>query len=224
MAIALETAGADLTNAATSATYSATVSGSDTVLLVGVMRGVNLTSIDSVTYNGVALTQINTQNTGGSTFGQQALYYLKNPATGANNIVITCSGTAHFIYSAYGVYSGVDQTTVIEPAGGNTSSATATSVAASVTTVADNDWVVGIHGRWDTAGGTITAGTNTTLQTASNWNEWIDTNAPQTPAGSKTVNINNSSSELMGLNIVALIPAAVSAVTPTPTLLTLNVG
>ena len=214
MAVALVTAGSNFTNAAFSATYSATVSGSDTVLLVGVMKGANLTTIDSVTYNGTALTQINTQSTGGSTFGQQALYYLKNPTTGANNIVITCSGgTAHYIYSAYGIYSGVDQTTAIEPSGGNTSSATATSVAASVTTVADNDWVVGIHGRWSGAAGTITAGTNTTLQTSQHWCEWIDTNAAQTPAGSKTVNINNSSSELMGLNIVAIRPVQ----TPTST-------
>jgi hypothetical protein len=46
-----------------------------------------------VTYNGVAMTQLDTNNVAGSINVRHYRFYLANPATGANNLVVSYSGT-----------------------------------------------------------------------------------------------------------------------------------
>jgi hypothetical protein len=121
----------------TSLTYSHTVSGSDRLLLVGVVFNTSADDIASVTYNGVALTKINEVYQGG--FGAVQLWYLTAPDMGTNDIVITANNT-YFIIGMSGSYTGVDQSNPIDTS--DTSELTSTTVHdASITTTLDNCWV-----------------------------------------------------------------------------------
>lgn len=104
MAIAFDSAS---NNSATLAlTFSHTCSGSDRLLLVS-CHGADQSF--SVTYNGVAMTELY-DGTPGSPFKFIAVYALVAPATGANDVVITRSGSTPVIAGAVS-YTGVDQTT-----------------------------------------------------------------------------------------------------------------
>src|SRR5512143_873822 len=102
----------------TSLTYSKTNTGSDLVLWVfvecarisgGSVAGFTLTC----TYNSVSMTEIRSGTTTGavlqtsSTSAGSCLFYLLGPATGANNVVVTLSGTADRILSGASSYTGV---------------------------------------------------------------------------------------------------------------------
>lgn len=84
--------GGDATGAS-SLTFSHTCA-SNAVLLVAVYVETASASISSVTYNGVAMTlqQAGTAGNDGSTLN---IYKLTNPASGANNVVVTFSGNCN---------------------------------------------------------------------------------------------------------------------------------
>lgn len=90
-------------------TFSHTVSGSDTYLLVGAwtLAG-SLFTLDSITYNGDALVLVS------STTDGPYLYGLANPDAGTHNVVITFSGSAGLSTGQSISFTGVDQT---EPVG-----------------------------------------------------------------------------------------------------------
>ena len=93
MAIAIgNTTNANPIPGATSYTLSHTHNvGADGVLLVALCM-FNTVDYSGVTYNGVAMTERLNYNSG-SLSQRWAFYELANPATGANNIVITFTGT-----------------------------------------------------------------------------------------------------------------------------------
>jgi hypothetical protein len=129
-------------------TWSHTTSGSDRFLLVHVSQN-DIESVSSVTYGGVALTQIGSGVTNGGR--SLALYYLANPATGANDVVVTFGGTSANVRCYALSYTGVHQTTPIDSSNSvNNSSGTV-----STTVVKTNCWLVG--GFYDSALATITA-------------------------------------------------------------------
>ncbi len=65
--------------------------GTDRALFV-VITMANSTNFNNATYNGIAMTLVNNQNYSG--FAQrQACFYLANPDTGANNLVINFTGS-----------------------------------------------------------------------------------------------------------------------------------
>lgn len=81
--------------------------GSDGLLLVTIAMS-NTVSVNGMTYNGVAMTQV--QQTTSTTYSSRyATFYLLNPATGSNNIVITFSSNQ---WNSTGIfaqsYSGAD--------------------------------------------------------------------------------------------------------------------
>ena len=87
---------------AASPTLSYTCSGSERLLIVlAIWSSIN--TLSGIQYNGVALV-----NAGGSNYGQ--LYYLKNPALGANNLTVTATygNNINLIICSY---NGFDQTT-----------------------------------------------------------------------------------------------------------------
>lgn len=208
MAIAIDTSTANVTDGSATATYAHTCTGSDLVLIVGVMVGTGNT-VSGVTYNGVSMTQINTQAIGGATFDNMYLFRLVAPATGSNNVVITASAST-FIYSTAASYTGVDQTNPIDV--NTTTTATATNLTLTMTTTVDNTWLVGFWGIGEDAGDDdFTAGANTTERASDTapgiWFSSGDTNAAQTPAGSKSINLTNGVSQLKGANGCAIAPA-----------------
>jgi hypothetical protein len=203
MAIAIDSSSQLASDTGSTPTWSHTCTGSNLVLIVGVEVATGET-VSSVTYAGTSMTQINTQNLSGATFGNVYLFRLFNPAAGANNIIVTKSSTS-FGYCAAASYTGVSSTLDVN----TTTSTTGTSITGTLITTVDNDWLVGFVSA-GTSGdtGTMTAGTNTTARQTNinNWYTFVDTNAAQTPLGSKSMVVNHSTSVLLGFNLVAISP------------------
>lgn len=175
------TANAQSAANASSLTFSHTVSGANRLLHVGVSyargSGSGIT-VSGVTYAAVAMTSIRSDcNTGGATEPCTAIFYLIAPATGANNVVITMSaavGSGRTIVGGAISLTGAHQTSPLDAHNGNNSFDVGISV--SVTTVADNCWVV------DTVAGlaAVTVGAGQTQR----WNVTDATNQPAGSAGS----------------------------------------
>lgn len=92
MAIAIDTtSNAQEASGATSKTFSHTCSGSNRVLVVSVIASAT-GDPSGVTYNSVALTKAVSSNTPFNT----SIWYLANPATGANNIVVSFGSSTKF--------------------------------------------------------------------------------------------------------------------------------
>src|SRR4051812_48768267 len=93
-------AGTSATNAA-AVSWSHTVgTGTNNVLIVGLaMEDTSTASlaVNSITYNGVAMTLVpsSTATDGTSTFNRTVLYYLINPAAGAHTVSITFGGAVN---------------------------------------------------------------------------------------------------------------------------------
>lgn len=221
MAIAFDAASAQSQDASVTSTFAHTCSGSDRYLIVGVMVGAGNT-VTGVTYNGVAMTQINTQISGGTTFDNFYLFGLVAPATGANNIVITASAST-FIYGGGLSYTGVDQANSVDVS----TTATSTVVGAittSLTTTIDNVWLVAFvgMGNGNNNGNTITAGASTIRRTTDpglgGWYSLFDSNAAKTPAGSHSLNFSTTgyiSTPKFGINMTSIRPS-VAATTRQP--------
>lgn len=180
MAIAYDSSSYGEASGVNSVTYSHTCSGSDRLLFVGALSqgSDNLTGI---TYNGVSMTQVNKQAKGSDYL---YLYYLIAPATGANNVVVSRSGSTGVLWSTSSSYTGARQSSV--PDAQATTSNSGTSITGTVTTVSDNCWLVGTA-FCDNLG--YSAGTGTTLrQTQST--VIFDSASATTPAGSDSLIIN----------------------------------
>ena len=146
----------------------------------------------------------------------QYLWRLLAPATGANDIVITNSGSVT-VGSAVS-YTGVSQSGFPDSSSATVRNSTTTSFGASTTTVADNAWVVCTSRTGN--GFALTAGANTTMRsqpetTYFGGSALWDTGGAQTPAGSKTVTVTCTSQFFGGEIIVSIAPVAVSF-TPSP--------
>ena len=139
--------------AASSLTYSHTTGGSDRSLVVSVMLWSGSVTCTGVTYNGVAMTSL-TSAVVGSGFTAY-LFGLSNPTTGANNVIVSLSGSAQFA-------SGAISATAASQAAGAAAFGTVASVTAGsgtpsvVVTSATNELVVDVVG--STSGVTVGAG------------------------------------------------------------------
>ena len=162
MAIAFDAATEDKTTTANVLTYSHTCTGSDRFLYVAFTTLSNNHTVTSVTYGGAAMTTIATEVLVFSPTWRHHGYYLANPASGTNNVVITCASISFSIRSSCVSYTGVDQTSPIlddniaSSASGNTMSIPLTT--------AEAGWAVISGANVDTA---FTAGTNTDTLRAS---------------------------------------------------------
>lgn len=200
MAIALDTFTSSDSGNVISVTQAHTCTGSNLILWVGIMvyEPTGGDCITGVTYNGVAMTQ--DSKIACSSTEELYLYYLVNPATGTNNIVVSASTTVDEFYVRAASYTGVAQSSPsIRTSSGPTS---ATSLTTTLTTTADNSWLVGIY---NSNGSDLSAGTNTTARNSSSGKIFCDTNAAQTPAGSKSMQVTGTSSTKTGL-MVAIAP------------------
>jgi len=95
---------------ATSLSWSHTVgSGQDRILLVGVsIRNSGSQTVSTVTFNGTGLTRLGFQDN--STNARVELWYLKNPSSVTNNVIVTLSTSAVCVGGAVSL-SNVDQVT-----------------------------------------------------------------------------------------------------------------
>ncbi len=213
MAIAFDAASHGKVSA-TSLTYSHTCTGSFRILWVGVYINTNTDDVTGVTYNGVAMTRANSLLVA-ATATSNYLYYLVAPATGANNIVVSC-GSSRRIVSTSSSYTGAKQTGQPDAQGTNDSAGFVTSRAVSVTTSADNCWVV-MSQSGNSNGNIPAAGSSTTSRVTEvdagiAGMGFFDGNAPKTPAGSSTLNT-TMSSDYVGSNIASFAPDTSAAPT-----------
>lgn len=161
------------TDGTTNTTYAHTCTGADRLLIV-IVRGNTTDTGASVTYGGVSMTQFNKVQIPGDRWVYA--FYLLNPASGSNNVVITGTVNRTIAYSYTGVGAYESSTT--------NSGSSITSLTTSVTTVANNCWLIG----WvDVAGGTSGAGTGTTSRGVSAETRAIDSNKSKSPVGSHSL-------------------------------------
>ena len=117
----------------------------------------------TMTYNGVSMTQMGSNQTGGATPVYQYTFYLASPATGTNNIVTTTTNSlTNGFFDHVLSYSGVN---TASPIANNSQSTTAnigdTSVAVTIGNTGSSFavWQFGAE-----SGRTYTAGANTVLR------------------------------------------------------------
>lgn len=161
-------------------TISHTVTGTNTLLLVWV--AIFNTTVTSVTYNWVAMTQLATKLAWSAV--NVYIFWLLSPTTWTNNIVINYTWNT-YVRSSNASYTWVKQSWLPDATGTN-SGTTETSIPCSVTSVADNSWMAMF---WYASWWINTTVTNWVLRTRSpslDWAIW-DSNTAITPAWSYTI-------------------------------------
>jgi hypothetical protein len=145
-------------NAASTASWSHTVSGANRLLAVTVTLR-NFTTITNVTYGAQSLTKATDISAGSGNYPRSEIWYLIAPAIGTNTITVT-AGSVDFIQAGAVTFTGVHQTVPLGPAAGNSGLAqTSTTL---TTTSANNDVVLDVLGI-ESIGKTFTPGTGQTL-------------------------------------------------------------
>lgn len=141
MAIAFVGAAEDKTVAGTVLTYAFDATGSN-FLYVHFTTLSNTHTITSVTYAGVNMTALQTQALAFSPTWRHHGYYLVNPTTGSNNVVITCVAIDFTIRSGCMGYSGVDTSNPIITSNKYDSDGAGNDVPVALTTGAAGWWVM----------------------------------------------------------------------------------
>lgn len=135
-----------------SATFAHTCTGSDLTLVVGVMIGDSDNTIGKtitgVTYNSVAMTSIGvTRGFSNTGTGIVYMFYLGNPATGANNVVVTFNTSLDAGDRVTSISSSYTGTDTASPLGGvATGPAAGETISAAVTTTRSDSLIIGILG------------------------------------------------------------------------------
>lgn len=214
MAIAFDAGSSGNTGSGSSLTVAHTCTGSNRILWVmGFTTGND--TVTGITYNAVAMTQAVKKTTASSQ--TVYLYYLVAPATGANNIVLSDSGTNNLTIVGMS-FTGASQTGVPDATSSNNNTGTTASV--SLTTIADNCMVVAGY-RFNT--GTKTAGAGTTnVGGFANPAEGSYLTTAKTPAGVVTMTEDSTASTIWGGVIASFAPAAATASTRKLTLLSVG--
>jgi hypothetical protein len=137
--------------AGTTLSWSHAIGGNtDRLLVVGVAIEDGVASqcvVSSVTYNGVAMTQVAAINAGSTVFACSSLWYMRHsslPAPGTYTIAVTTAGTVDDINGGAVSLYGVKQSAPEATASSVCNSSCANSITTSITTVTDNAWVVGV--------------------------------------------------------------------------------
>lgn len=200
---------------------SFTVGSNSNRVLIAILETGALTTVSSLSYGGSAMTLMFSDSVTGDVQNvQHFAYYLLAPSTGANNFVISASGTQDVYCNAYSLYDAVQSA----PASNKSAQGTTTETA-SLTAVA-NDYGIGVA----ISGFTKPTGYSLSGDASSNQlglNQWFtgDTNGGVS-AGTRTAVSNytsGGSSVQAGLILVSEAAAATTTVV-TPRLLTLRVG
>lgn len=202
-AVAYDNGSATRVGSATSLTYAVTVgSTGNEGIVVQAMQNSGSDNNTGITYNGSALTKLNGYFPAGFMWVYEYAGYA--PTMGSNNVVVTDSSTS-FIASAAMVYSGIAQSGNFT--GFTTSTASSvTSLSDTVTTTADNSYVVGF--------GEVISGANPSAGTAtirrvintSDGNSGFDSNAVVTPAGARAIQMTVGSSDTLFMQAFAVAP------------------
>ena len=220
MAIAFDNANSSKVTGASSITFSKTNTGSNLILAVGVaITDATLAdrTVSGITYNAVALTKIRSDDDTTAPAGRSEMWYLVNPATGANNVVVTMGGTNTVLAAGAISLTGAAQTG--QPDANNGAVGANNTPTVNVTTVADNSWVVDVIRVVTPTVSTAGAGqTERWEQNASDDDNHAagSTEGPKTPAGSVTMSW-TTEYKSWAISAASFSPAGEAPeVTPTP--------
>jgi hypothetical protein len=205
MAIAFDAVtNGSFTGGGASRTFSHTCGGTNRILFVNVHTNTDV--VTGVTYNSVAMTRVNGQ----ATDFYITTWVLMNPASGANDVVVTCSASTNIIPNAIS-YSGVSQSGQPEVSALN-SAGSGSSITSSLTTLTDNNWVMMFMRK--NSGGSATGGTGTTVRVDDSTYglHAFDSNGAISPAGSTSLIANHSTSSKWTI-MVAFAPYVASGPT-----------
>ena len=197
MAIAYDTSWNWWATTWTTHTWSHTCSWTDRILIVSHYNPQGTDNVTGVTYNWVAMTRIAFLNVTG--VDSIWLYYLLNPSTGANNVVVTTSSsvTAYSDSTSYTWVGWLDTSVTNWPT-------STTSMTTSITTWRDNCWLV-----WSfrSLSSSATAWTATTFRSWVNASMEIwDSNGAKTPAWSYSLIVNCSPATTMWHIVASIYP------------------
>jgi hypothetical protein len=189
----------------TSLTYSFTVgSGSNRLLVVNLIGDTSADDISSVTYAGTPMTRIGKVQAPSNNWQYQ--YYLLNPASGSNNVVIT-AGISHFLISQAASWFNVKQSAQPDAFTTNTAPVASTSTSTSLTTVAAGSLVV--QGLWSyghLAGGT--GATPIVIDTAiGGAGIFASSGSPVSPAGNVSMTTISDGTQSTGVIMTSFAPA-----------------
>lgn len=221
MAIAFDTSdgGRRLVNPGTSLTWGYTVTGTNTLLMVGTLISAATNNITGIVYNSVTVPFLNQIQTD-SAANMLAVYGLTGASTGINNVTISISPSSTVQAHATS-YAGVKQTGFPDnKTTGNVTTGTTQSFP--LTTIADNCWIY-TYNRSE-VDNPATAGTNTAVRnTATSACTVADTNSAQTPAGSHSLSLTHGGSGNSWYSLVSFAPADGGSIY-VPQLMSLRVG
>jgi len=191
------------------ATWSHTVTGSDPYLFVVTYKNDAATSVDGVTYNGSAMTLLETRAR--SNYAPQIMYLwgMANPPTGAHNVVVTTTGSDSASSAYSWSYTGVDSIEADNSNAGNGGTNTV-----SVTTTDADAVLVGTATNFGDS--TITASTNfTNVRDQSAYRLMIgDSIGTSLSPGSNV--FNTSTSGVWAILVASVKPKAAPTFTATP--------
>jgi hypothetical protein len=186
-------------------------SGSNRILFVGIVGPLTSdpNNINSVKYAGTDMTSAISRNMPGLRWGQ--VWYLLNPATGPNNVVVTFNIALNLFVGAAS-YSGAKQSAQPDATIGTDSGVSAvSSITQAITTVADKSWVLAftVASQNQNLGGNGGAG-QTVRASDATYGLWAlgDSAAALTPAGSKSITSNQPGGAIgaLGLLLVSFAP------------------
>ncbi len=192
MAVVFDAVSSASSAVATSLTFAHTCTGTDRAIGVGVILNATLVPT-GVTYNGVALAlEVSQEISSGGNFSR--LYELENPASGANNVVVTIGAEVQLVCGAVSVV-GADQTDCVS---GNAVASGSSSSPSVTITSATGELVLAVI---CSGGVSWTAGTGETerwdlTNPAGGNSGWGGTEAG---AASVTINPTQSASEIWGM-------------------------
>ena len=199
-----------------SVSFAHTSTGSDLVLMVGSYLfdgSINDRNITNVTYNSVTATTIR-RDDASCCFIMIEIWYLEDPATGSNTVVITFAGTIVEADSIAMTITGADTL----DANNGTTVQNVTSVSTIVTTVADNSWVLDmVYVRKSNTTLVVGAGqTQRDNHITANGIAGASTEGPKTPAGGVTMSWSCTGGNCTGSEDWVLSAASFSPVAAAP--------
>jgi hypothetical protein len=152
------------------------------ILVCGVFsNSTNGNGLSGISYAGSAMTLITVDSPG---FRPTTVWWLANPPSGTNSVTVSGTGSFFNVYTLCASYSGASQAVPINFANQSGSS---TTTPFTLTTGANNDWLLVAYSNPE--GAAPTAGAGTVIRVPDGFVGLADSGAPITPAGSASVNI-----------------------------------
>jgi hypothetical protein len=216
-AISFDSAATKVSTNAASASWSHTVgAGTDRILIVGLATedtSSAVLTVKAITCNGVAMTAASNASAtaGTSTLDKTQLFYLLNPASGANSIAVTFGGAVNGISAGSVSLSGVAQSG--PAASGINTAASATTISANVAVATAGTWLVDVANS-GASNATLTPGASQIKRWSISQSNSGGAGSTAAPAvGTSTVSWTASSSSQLALSVVALAPSGSTSVT-----------